>query len=75
MGVIAEGIVAYAQPLINLTDGSVEQLNKALAISQVCWNLALQSEDQRGQMLNELSASLHMEGKSSTIFGVPSSTP
>ena len=63
MGVIAEGIVAYAQPLLDQTDGSVEQMNKALAICQVCWNLALLSEDGRGQMLSELSSTLHLEGE------------
>ena len=40
MGAIAEGFVAYAQPLLDQTDGSEEQLNKAFAISQLCFNLA-----------------------------------
>lgn len=35
MGAIADAIVAYAQPLIDQTDGSLEQLNQALAMSQV----------------------------------------
>ena len=34
MGAIAEGIAAYAQPLLDQTDGSIEQLNKAMTISQ-----------------------------------------
>jgi hypothetical protein len=29
MGAIAEGLVAYAQPLLDQTDGSEGQLNKA----------------------------------------------
>jgi uncharacterized protein YecA (UPF0149 family) len=61
MGAMAEGIVAYAQPLIDQTDGSVEQLNKARAISQVCWNIALQPQDQRDQMLSSMRPSLHMD--------------
>ena len=32
MGAIAEGFVAYAQPLLDQTDGSEEQMNKAFAI-------------------------------------------
>jgi hypothetical protein len=28
MGAIADAIVGYAQPLIDMTDGSLEQLNK-----------------------------------------------
>ena len=38
MGAIAEGIAAYAQPLLDQTDGSLEQLNNAMTISQLCWN-------------------------------------
>ena len=61
MGAIAEGIVAYAQPLLDQTDGSEEQLNKALTISQLCWNLALLPEDGQDQMLSEMRPSLHMD--------------
>ena len=48
MGAIAEAFVAYAQPLIDQTDGSLEQMNKAFAISQLCYNLALLPDDERG---------------------------
>ena len=61
MGAIAEGVVAFAQPLIDQTDGSYEQLNKAMSISQLCWNLALQPEDERDQMLSEMRPSLNMD--------------
>jgi predicted outer membrane protein len=61
MGAIAEAVVAYAQPLLDQTDGSEEQLNKALTISQLCWNLALHPEDGREQMLSEMRPSLHMD--------------
>ena len=61
MGAIAEGIVAYAQPLLDQTDGSVEQLNKAMTISQLCWNLALLSEEGRDRMLSEIRPSLDMD--------------
>jgi len=60
MGAIAEAIVAYAQPLIDETDGSIEDLNRALAVSQMCFNLALSPEQTREQMLGELSTSLKM---------------
>ena len=61
MGAIAEGIAAYAQPLLEQTDGSVEQLNKAMTISHLCWNLALLSEDGRDRMLTEVRPSLDMD--------------
>jgi len=41
MGAIAEAMVAYAQPLLDQTDGSTDQMNKAFALGQLCWNLAL----------------------------------
>ncbi|HZW32830.1 MAG TPA: SEC-C metal-binding domain-containing protein [Isosphaeraceae bacterium] len=61
MGAIAEAFVAYAQPLLDQTDGSQEQLNKALAISQLCYNLALLPDDQRDTMLDEMRQKLGME--------------
>lgn len=61
MGALAEGFVAYAQPLIDQTDGSMEQLNKAFAISQLCYNLAVTSNDRRDTMLAEMRGSLNMD--------------
>lgn len=61
MGAIADAIVAYAQPLIDQTDGSHEQLQEALSISQMCYNLALFSEDERNRVLDETQQSLEMD--------------
>jgi SEC-C motif len=61
MGVIAEAFAAYAQPLLDQTDGSEEQLNKAFAIGQLCYNLAVLPEDGRDQMLREMRSSLEMD--------------
>jgi hypothetical protein len=61
MGAIAEAIVAYAQPLLDQTDGSMEQMNKAMAMSQFCWNLALAPEDERDQMVREMRPTLQMD--------------
>ena len=61
MGAIAEGIVAYAQPLIDQTDGSLEQLKKAMAISQLCFNLALLPEDKRDTEISEMRTTLQMD--------------
>ena len=58
MGAIAEAFVAYAQPLLDQTDGSEGQLNKAFAISQLCYNLAPMPEDSRDQTLSEIKLSL-----------------
>ena len=61
MGAIGEAIMAYAQPLLDQTDSSIEQMNKAMTISQLCWNLALRPEDERDQMLSEMRPSLHID--------------
>jgi hypothetical protein len=63
MGAIADAIVAYAQPLINQTDGSHEQLDKALAITQLCYNLAILPDDARDSALSKLQSSLQMDDK------------
>jgi len=61
MGALAEGFVAYAQPLIDETDGSEEQLNKAIAITQFCYNLALLPDDRQETALSEMRPSLQMD--------------
>jgi hypothetical protein len=68
MGAIAEAFVAFAQPLIDETDGSIEQLNKALAISQFCYNLALLPDDNRSEALTELRQSLEMADEEFDAF-------
>ena len=61
MSVIAEAFAAYAQPLIDQTDGSAEQLNKAFALSQFCYNFALMPKDSRDQALGDMRESLDMD--------------
>ncbi|CAN5450840.1 hypothetical protein BH10PLA2_BH10PLA2_03740 [soil metagenome] len=61
MGAIADGIVAYAQPLIDTTDGSIEQVNKALTISQCCWNLALMPEEAQADTIRQMRLQFKMD--------------
>ena len=61
MGVIAESMVAYAQPLFDQTDGSVHEIQKAMSLAQVCWNLALVPEKERDAELAELQPSFGMD--------------
>ena len=68
MGAIAEGFVAYAQPLLDQTDGSEEQLNKAFTISQLCFNLALLPEDSRDTTLSEMRLALKMDDEEFDAF-------
>jgi hypothetical protein len=61
MGAIANAFVTYAQPLLDGTDGSEEALNKALTISQFCYNLALLPQDDREKSIREMQSSLAMD--------------
>ena len=61
MGAIAEGFASFARPLIDQTDGSPEQLNKAFAIAQLCYNLAILPEEKRDKSLSEMQHALAMD--------------
>ncbi len=61
MGAIAESMAAYAQPLIDNTDGTPEQINKALEIAQFCWSLAVLPENERDEALAEIRPMLGMD--------------
>jgi hypothetical protein len=60
MGVIAESMAGYAQPLIDATDGSIEQVQKALNIAMMCWNLAILPPQQREAAIEDMRARLEM---------------
>ncbi len=51
MGAIAEALLAYAQPLIDQSDGTEEGLNRALQLGQICYNLALAPVDERERLI------------------------
>ena len=61
MGVMAESIVAYAQPLLDATDGSHEQMQNALSIARRCWNLALLPETEQKESLAEMQPALKLD--------------
>jgi len=68
MGAIADAFVAFAQPLLDQTDGSHEQLDKAFSISQLCYNLALLPEEDREQSLRKMRLSLEMDDEEFNEF-------
>ena len=61
MGAIAEAVAAYVQPLLDQTDGSLEQVNKAFALGQLCWNLALLPEEGHDEAIGKMRATLNMD--------------
>ncbi len=68
MGAIAEAFVAFAQPLIDETDGSHEQVSKAFEMSQLCYNLALLPEADREKMISEMQQGLKMNDEEFDAF-------
>lgn len=68
MGGIADAMMKYAQPLVDNTDGSPEQLQGALSMSQLCWNLALMSEAERNAFLDSMPPMPNMAAEYLEIF-------
>jgi hypothetical protein len=68
MGAIADGFAAYAQPLLDQTDGSIEDMNRALSLAQLCFNLALLPIDRREESLNEMRPTLKMSDEEFAEF-------
>ena len=61
MGAIADAMSRFAQPLIDATDGSPEQLQRALTLSQLCWNLAITPAEKRDEFLANMQPTLKMD--------------
>ncbi len=61
MGAIADAFAAYAQPLIDQTDGSFEQVQRALALGQLCYNAAILSEQKSDEVLGTMREVLKMD--------------
>ena len=61
MQAIADAMSRFAQPLIDATDGSPEQLQRALTLSQMFWNLALTPEGKRDEFLANMQPVLKMD--------------
>ena len=60
MGGIGEALMAYAQPLLDATDGSSEQMQRAMSIAQVCWNIAVLPEEGQRDALEHILPALNI---------------
>ena len=60
MGALGDAIGAYAQPLIDQTDGSAEQLQKAMSTAMLCWNMAIVPDAMRDDLLAGIRGTLNM---------------
>jgi hypothetical protein len=54
MGGFADAMSRFAQPLIDASDGSPEDLERAFKLSQLCWNLAILPQDSREGFLTKM---------------------
>lgn len=61
MGAMGEAFAAYAQPLLDSSGGSAAQAEKAFALAQICWNLALLPADARDEALTKMRPTLKMD--------------
>ncbi len=56
----ADAMVAYAQPLLDATDGSEADLNRAMLLATLCWNAALTPDGERDAYFEEMRKPLGM---------------
>ena len=62
MGIYAESFVAYAKPLLEpLENSSVENMNQALAIAQICWNISQVSDNEFKKALKNTQQTLCLD--------------
>lgn len=61
MGAFGEAFGEFARPLLEQTDGSQEQAEKALQISLLCYNAAILPDDQREDMLAQMRPAFEMD--------------
>lgn len=61
MGLMAEAMMEYAEPLLERADGSQEYMEKAVTLAQTCWNLALLPETERETFLEQMRPTLGMD--------------
>jgi SEC-C motif len=61
MDAISDAMNRFAEPLIDATDGSPEELQRALMLSSVCWNLALTPEESRDEFLAQMQPAFKMD--------------
>lgn len=54
MGSMGDSIAAYAQPLMDRTDGSCEQAEKAMTIAMLCWNVAILPDAEHEEWLADM---------------------
>lgn len=58
---MADSMALYVQPLLEDSDHSQEQIQKAYSIGQICWNLALLPKDAREKSIGTMQSTMGMD--------------
>jgi hypothetical protein len=64
----AEALVAYAQPLLDATDGSKEQVKKAMTLAMACWTLSVTPDEARDAAYESMRGSFNMDPEAFAAF-------
>lgn len=68
MGAIADFFVAYAQPLLDCSDGSLEDTRKAFGLAQVCMSLAQLPLAEREKFIERMQDDMDMDDEEFAEF-------
>src|SRR5664280_357874 len=52
----AQEMADFVQPLLDTTDGSIEEMNKIFSLGMLCWNIALLPTQRRESAISETTA-------------------
>ena len=68
MGALGNSMAAFAQPLIDQTDGSIDQMQKAMSIAMLCWNMAILPDGEHDEFLGNMKGEFQMDGEEFRTF-------
>jgi hypothetical protein len=67
-GGFADSLALLAEPLLEHSDGSLEQVQKAMSVAAVAWNIGLLPRDQQLAAIDETIAESSMETRDKENF-------
>jgi hypothetical protein len=68
MGAIGNAMAAYAQPLIDQTNGSSKQIQIAMTFAMLCWNMAILPDREHEDFLAGIRPTLKMSDEEFAEF-------
>jgi hypothetical protein len=68
LGELGAALGAFARPLVDRTDGSPKQVQRALRIAMLCWNMALMPAAEQDEFLEDVGGTLRMGEEEFSAF-------